>query len=847
VLRFHFAPEFSFTPWVGPFASDSTATAGVAAVGTTGLLDQLELRLGLPALPSPAIREAHLAGVLRRTEGPWSDSVRMSPFATARTLLHHANALRLHGVPLAALPLRWQRWLSVAYQAPGAVSDRVAQILPRLPRLSTRGEIILHREASRVPPTMRALLDALTAAGWSLRPAPTPAPVPTARVRVLRAASPRALATLLVDHLATVDPSPATLVVGADAVLDRALQRRGLPTLGATRDDHPARALLAHLFALAFDPQDPQDALDLLSLPFQPVPAALAASLRSALDQWPSTRSPAWRAAFDAYAAAPPLPLPLPGADLAALFVPEVGVGESTTLLALRRRWLPVRRWLTALADDGAHPSTGLAAELRAQGDALLEVVDALGDVAIHRHTLAHALAFVDESWRPSPVAPPHAGTFTVPSLGDVRASARQLVCWSLPSRAARDPFAFLLPSERASLLAAGIALPEPSSAARAAVDDAWTAFSFIEETIWLCLSDRDERGEARAPDPVLPILEARWKQHAGEGFVATGPAALTDVMPLPPRPPPRARRRWTLPPDALRPRKVESPSSVATAIGCSLRHTLQYQGRLRDPIAPSLATGGLLFGRLAHEILASALTAPPGATDTTAGDRVRQRFDETIAERASSLDLPAASARRHLLRERIASTALAVENLLHASQRTVLSQEQEHAPRAPFGPVRLRGTPDLVLGPAPIVLDFKWSLGGHRAALADGTAAQLALYAWMLRGRDDVTADDHWPAVGYVIVTTAAMHMSADAALPLAEPVAGPAMADVAAGVLAGLDAYAASLARGELTAAGVRDGDEPVRFDALKDGRLSLRSPCWECAYEGLCGRALTPGATR
>lgn len=848
MLRLHFAPEFSVTPWVSLVSSNSTATAGIAAVGPDGLLDQLELRLGLPAPPSPAIREARLAGELRRIEGAWSDSARMSPFATARTLLRHADTLRIYGVPLTVLPLRWRRWLSLAYEAPGAVSDRVAQILPRLPRLSTRGEIVLHGEVSRVPPAVRALLDALTSASWSLRSAPNPAPVPTARVRVLQAASPRALATLLVDHLAPIAGSETTLVVGADAVLDRALQRRGLPTLGATRDDHPARALLAHLFALAFAPQDPQDALDLLSMPFQPVPAALAASLRSALDQWPSTRSPAWRAAFAAYdAAASPPPDSLPSAALATLFVPEVGAGESTSLPALRHRWLPVRRWLSALADNATHPNTRLAVEVRAQGDSLLEVIDALGDVAIHRQTLNHALAFVDESWRSSPVAPPHAGTFTAPSLGDVRAPAQHLVCWNLPARTARDPFAFLLPSERASLLAGGIALPEPVSAARAAVDDAWTAFSFIEETVWLCLSDRDDRGEIRAPDPTLPVLEARWRERTGEGFVATDPSTLTDVMPLPPRPPPRARRRWTLPPTALQPRKVESPSSVAAAIGCSLRHTLQYQGRLRDPVAPSLATGGLLFGRVAHEILASSLTSPSGATDVTAGDRARQCFDETIAERASSLDLPAASARRHLLRERIAATAVAVENLLHASQRTVLSQEQEHAPLAPFGPVRLRGTPDLVLGPTPIVLDFKWSLGSHRAALADGTAAQLALYAWMLHGRADVTADGHWPAAGYVIVTTASMHVSADAALPLAEPVAGPTMADVAAGVLASLDAHSASVARGELTAAGVHDGDEPVRFDALKDGRLSLRSPCWECAYEGLCGRALTPGVTR
>lgn len=847
MLRLHFAPEFGLTPWVSLFSSELAADAGVAAVGTDALLTQLELRLGLPAPPTPSAREARLAGVLRRTDGPWSDSVRSSPFATARTLLQRADALRLHGASLAALPPRWQRLLAPAFESPGGVVDRVAQLVPRLKPGFLCGELVLHCESHRVPASLRPLLAALTSLGWRLHPAATPPPRPMATVRVLRASSPHALATALVDQLLPLGASPTTLVVAPDAVLDRALQRRGLPTLGATRDDHPARALLAHAFALSFAPQDPQDALDLLSLPFQPVPESLAALLRAALDQWPSTRSPAWMAAFAKAPATPTSPHALPTSALAALFVAEFETGEAPSLQALRRRWMPLRQWLVALSRDAADSRSSIAEEVCARGDGLFDVLESLGGVTVTRQTLAHALAFVDETWSSTAVAPPHAETFTVPNLAAVRAPARQLVCWNLGPSASRDPLAFLLPSERATLGAAGVELPDPADAVRSAIEDAWTAFSFIEETIWLCLPDRDERGEATAPAPILPILEARWRQQTGAGFLDAEPVALTDPMALAPRAPPKSRRRWAVPPSALQPRKVESPSSVTRALGCSLQHTLQYQARLRDPMAPSLPTGGLLFGRLAHEILAATVTAPPGSTETHAGDRVRRCFDDTVAERAASLDLPGALARRHLLRERIAATAVGVEALLQASQRTVLSQEVELSPPIPFGPVMLRGTPDLVLGPAPVVLDFKWSLGGHRTALAGGTAAQLALYAWMLRGRDGTEADDAWPAVGYVVVTTAALYVSPDAALPLAEPVAGPSMASVAAGVLASLDAHVSSLARGELTAAGIFDDEAPVRVDALEEGRLSVRAPCVGCAFDGLCGRALTPGAAR
>lgn len=846
LLRLHFSPEFSPTPWVSLFSPEVAAVAGVAAVGTDGLLAQLELRLGLPAPPTPSEREARFAGVLRRTDGPWSDSARTSPFATARTLLQRADALRLHGASFAALPPRWQHLLAPAFESPGGVVDRVARILPRLEARSLCGELFLHCEPHRVPATLRPLLAALTSSGWRLHPAVAPPPRPTATVRVLKAASPHALATALVDRLPPPGATPTTLVVGPDAVLDRALQRRGRPTLGATRDDHPARALLAHVFALAFAPQDPQDALDLLSLPFQPVPESLAALLRAALAQWPSTRSPAWMAAFAKAPTAPSSSHVPPTSALAALFVAEFEAGEAPSLHALRRRWLPLRQWLVAISRDGADSRSPIAEEVCTRGDGLFDVLESLG-VTVTRQTLAHALAFVDETWSSPAVAPPHAGTFTVPDLAAVRAPARQLVCWNLGPSASRDPLSFLLPSERATLRAAGVELPRPADVVRAAVEDAWTACSFIEETIWLCLPDRDERGEATAPVSILPILEARWRQHTGAGFLDAEPATLTDPMELAPRAPPKARRRWAVPPMALRPRKVESPSSVTRALGCSLQHTLQYQARLRDPLAPALPTGGLLFGRLAHEILAATLRAPPDSAETRAGDRVRRCFDDTVAERAASLDLPGALARRHLLRERIAATAVGVEALLQTSRRTVLSQEVELSPPIPFGPVMLRGTPDLVLGPAPVVLDFKWSLGGHRTALAEGTAAQLALYAWMLRGRDGAAADDAWPAVGYVVVTTAALYVSPNAALPLAEPVAGPSMASVAAGVLAGLDAHVASLAGGELTAAGISGDEAPVRVDALEEGRLSVRAPCAGCAFDGLCGRALTPESAR
>ena len=96
--------------------------------------------------------------------------------------------------------------------------------------------------------------------------------------------------------LAGLDDLSGTVVVGGDEVLDNALHRYGLPTIGAPRapGSESLLQILPLVIALGWAPQDPHVALELLSLPESPVPHGIANRLIEALRQWPAIGSDDW-------------------------------------------------------------------------------------------------------------------------------------------------------------------------------------------------------------------------------------------------------------------------------------------------------------------------------------------------------------------------------------------------------------------------------------------------------------------------------------------------------------------------------------------------------------------------
>jgi hypothetical protein len=144
-----------------------------------------------------------------------------------------------------------------------------------------------------------------------------------------------------------------------------------------------------------------------------------------------------------------------------------------------------------------------------------------------------------------------------------------------------------------------------------------------------------------------------------------------------------------------------------------------------------SLPQGPLLAGRIAHEVIAQSLL-PHGNPEVVA-TRAASAVDAFIQGHAPSLCLPASRPVRHHLRVSTARTGALLAEMCADIPQGVFT-EHSLRPSAALGPVRLRGRADIIVREPATVLDLKWSAAGHRRALAEGTALQLALYAWALR-----------------------------------------------------------------------------------------------------------------
>ena len=120
-------------------------------------------------------------------------------------------------------------------------------------------------------------------------------------LQLLRPYGPLAAAEEAAAWLASLPSLDKTVVIGPEVVLDEALRRHGLPTLGATdsRDRDASLQILPLVLALGWDPPDPEQAKELLNLPLSPLPWALRSRLLRALSDWPGVGSETWRARLE--------------------------------------------------------------------------------------------------------------------------------------------------------------------------------------------------------------------------------------------------------------------------------------------------------------------------------------------------------------------------------------------------------------------------------------------------------------------------------------------------------------------------------------------------------------------
>ncbi len=856
-MRVLFDAAFDQGAWPGP-GFDRGASSGEAWVGFAGLLGLLETHLGLSGPPvGNAERAASLQAMFSAARGFWSESAEVAPLATARRLLHLRDTLRLHGWTGQPVAPRIAALAALTKGLDGSMADRLDAVVAALQHargVLERLELLEPRDG--LPVSWRRALAALEAAGTTIQQADLPAaPSPPksdlARARradfapkgdgsfqLVRPLGPLESADCVAAALAA-SADVSTLVVGADGVLDAALHRHGLPTVGAgsTPSDNALLQVLPLTLELAWKRHDPLRALELLTLPDGPVPPSVAGPLVSALQAWPAIDSDAWREGVERGLGC----IPDAGerekvrARLRALFTPEaegprIAVGNIRARLAELEPWL--RASAQALAELDPNRADRFFAALE-QHERFLALFGRGQPAKLSRPELR---SLVEEATGAAPCPALHPAQAGLPAVGDpgsVAGPAARIVWWDFTRASASRPARLGLSTAELNALAkAGVALPSPGNEARR-LSAEWTRPLLQATTaLWLVCPERDRTGEESHTHPMWDEVEAR---------VAQGSSAAAVLHPEPRlyTPAKRVRRKalervgprdeWNAGVTIER-RETESASSAERLLGCSFAWALQYPGHLHTGDTAALPSGPLLFGSLAHHLL-SKLVGGGSKTPAQAEKEARALFESEAPRLATSLYVPGRLADLTQAREAIAGSARRLYELL-AEGWKVESSELALTGKA-FG-TDLESIPDLVLHKRGkrAVLDFKWD--GHakrRDSITGGTAVQLSAYAELVR-----QSSSEVPDVAYFILRTQRVLSTSPSLAGAQAALSGPPIDQT-------WKAFAAShaeawkrVAKGKLEAPGTR-ADAPAEA-SLDAGKVRLPPQCRYCTYGALCG---------
>jgi ATP-dependent helicase/nuclease subunit B len=440
-MRIVFDPDFEHGCWPGPLRG-CDASAGEDWVGPSRLVSVLETGLGL-AGPRPTSREraARLVPAVRKTDGFWSASASVDPFATARRLLHWRDILAmgnwrgngkqprlaaLAGITAGCAPGLPDRLMAIhdGLAARSAGVDEVELFTPRadLEPLWQRTLTLLERRGTRIVET--TLVPPLATPGTDLAGARSGrfSPKGDGSLRLLRPAGTLAAAEEVAAWLASSGKAPNALIVGSDPALDAALHRHGLPTTGAVHELRDATPLeiLPLVLDLGWKPQDAQRAYELLSLGCGPVPGQVAQRLRKALGEWPAVDSDTWREALaeGLEAIDDPSRRERVKARLDVLWDARVQRGGAYPAAEVMRRGGMLRNWLVARAAAAEESEVSAWRAAASQCSSLLGLVQDSGLDELSAAQLRHLVIEATESAESASPFPPKAGLHHVGSPG---------------------------------------------------------------------------------------------------------------------------------------------------------------------------------------------------------------------------------------------------------------------------------------------------------------------------------------------------------------------------------------------------------------------------------------------
>ncbi len=753
-----FDPEFAAGAWPGPLRG-RVASAGEDWVGAERFAQILEVMLGLaPATMTSGERAALLVPMVSTLEGFWSASAALDPFGTARRLLDWRDQLGMAGWTGEATEPRLRALAAVTASAAPGLPERLRAIIAALAQRSVGIErLSLLAPPSEFEPAWQQVFAAMqnhgtvldtmllpsAAATGDLAAARAPGFTPTgdASLVLLRPPGPLHAAEEVAAWLASLgeDVQGRTVVVGAQPVLDAALHRFGLPTLGAAymQADSAMLQLLPLVLDMAWQPQDPQRAFELLSLKPSPVPAEVSYELQRALREWPAVGSEVWIEKLEDGLSAilDPERQVRARERMALLWTSRVARGESYPAQVAQERVEMLREWLGGFMQSASAPPDASAALAQCRVFAAL-----LAGCGLKALTHAQLVRMADEATRSVSTPPVHdarAGIAHVGAAGGIAGPADVVVWWDFNARSvARADRLPLTRTERADLESRGVQLPRTASLAAARAARWQRPLIQATRALVLVCPLRDEAGDEQHVHPLYDEIAARVPiQHAERRALLASleRTSFAGLLPRTRRTPlalPAAQRDWRVPAGKVLRRESESPSSVETLLGCSLKWVLDYPGRLRasDPPQVDAIDDPRLLGRLLHRLLERLFRHDAPSREQVA-ERAGALFDEQGPRLAAALWLPGHESRRAQTHRALVRTAELLAGFLRDSGTSVLAIEQTRSGMA--FETAFSGQPDLIIGPPARILDLKWGGANHRReSLTNGTALQLAAYS---------------------------------------------------------------------------------------------------------------------
>jgi hypothetical protein len=857
-MRIVFDEGFESGAWPGP--GGLSATAGESWVGPAGFLTLLEGLTGLARRwPSRGERVAALVPRLAQVKGFWDASAATDALSTAEKLLELRDQLVLHGWRGHVDAPRLEQLAALALDAGGSEGDRLAQLcatLATFPQLV--GEVVLLEPRVSLPKSWQLCLASLEAKGTAVavRPAPRAsskdgldlaavktrtsfAPQSDGSLQLIRPFAPILAADAVAAALASSRDTP-TLLVGADAILDAALHRYGLPTVGGPGDasDNSILQLLPLVVALAAKPADPARALELLTLPQSPGPRGIAGRLVQALQKWPAIGSPSWVDALAEGLGAIPEAAKRIAAEarLAKLFEGSVSNGAWPAKVLVTRTQA-LREWLIGRQkyeeDDTAKARYAAALIQCAEFEALLR---ATGQPDVSTAQLKLLLERATATASGGARFDAQAGLRSVVDPAGVAGPIDRVVWWNFTLDAApRLVDSIWSRTELSVLSKAGVALPSPGEQAKRLARRFARPLDQARTELWLVTPERGAGGEENAPHPL-------WDEVLGLLSESRQVSALSFTAPKVKAPLPHALRRLLSLPSSrlqwktsvkLSKRPKESASSIESLLGCSLHWALHYFGKLAHGETSALPGDSQLLGSLAHEVVGETMRGSP-ATGDIAAREAEQRFMMDGPLLAAPLFLPGHDAERADALAAACASALQLGRLLEAGF-CVEGVERVYTGKA-LG-TDLEGTLDLVLkkGEHQAIVDLKWGGYGHKRGILEGGAAiQLAVYAELLRqtGARDVSVA-YFILLSQAMLTADARLLDSNSALQLGHDAAGTWTL-----VARTWESLWKTMGHGELSAPGT-SAAAPLETKRGDDGSLRVAPPCRYCDYAGLCGR--------